>query len=137
LAGAFAVLLNSGTWPALVGSSSKMAADQQAREIGMAWERMRGSRPMITLEIFAPSGQEHIFYLGPHTPRLTPKEIDLLHKVWLELSEKLQSEEIHHHDIIHFALAEVEREIAQGQGNDVLERLRNHIHEIQGRRLNS
>jgi len=121
----------------VVGSSSKMGTDQLAREIGMAWERMPEPRPHLNLEIFAPSGQEQIFYLGPHTPRLTPKEIDLLHKVWLDLSDKLQCEEIHHHDIIHFALAEVEREIAAGQESDVLERLRNHLHEIQDRRLKS
>ena len=41
-----------------------------------------------TLELFTPSGQEQIFYLGPHAPRLTPKEIDLLHKLWLESSEQ-------------------------------------------------
>ncbi len=93
-------------------------------------------RPRIALEIFAPSGQEQIFYLGPHTPRLTPKEIDLLHKVWLELSDQLQGEEIHHHDIIHFALAEVEREMAEGQTGDVLERLREHVRQIRDRRLN-
>jgi amino acid transporter/nucleotide-binding universal stress UspA family protein len=128
---------NLGSSAVVVGSSSKMGTDQMAREIGRAWESMPEPRPRLNLEIFAPSGQEHIFYLGPHTPRLTPKEIDLLHKVWLELSDKLQSEEIHHHDVIHFALAEVEREIAEGQGNDVLERLRNHLREIQDRRLNS
>ena len=33
--------------------------------------------------------QEQIFYLGPHAPRLTPKEIDLLHQIWLKLSDKL------------------------------------------------
>jgi hypothetical protein len=56
--------------------------------------------------------------------------------VWLELSAKLPGEELHHHDIIHFALAEVEREIAEGQGDAVLERLRDHLHEISTRRLN-
>ena len=91
-------------------------------------------RPRVTLEIFTPSGQEQIFYLGPHAPRLTPKEIDLLHKVWLELSDNLPNEEIHHHDIVHFALDEVEREIADGQGGDVLNRLRDHLRKIQKRR---
>ena len=61
-------------------------------------------RPRVTLEIFTPAGQEQIFYLGPHAPRLTPKEIDLLHKVWLQLSERMPGQEIHHHDIVHFAL---------------------------------
>ncbi|MGA8223087.1 MAG: APC family permease [Candidatus Acidiferrales bacterium] len=119
----------------VVGSSSKMPVTEQAREIGLAWERMPEPRPRVTLEIFTPSGQEQIFYLGPHAPRLTAKEIDLLHKVWLELSDKLPGEEVHHHDIIHFALAEVEREIAEGQGDVVLERLRQHLREIKDHRI--
>jgi amino acid transporter len=119
----------------VAGSSSKMSVTEQAREIGLAWERMPEPRPRVALEIFTSSGQEQIFYLGPHAPRLTPKEIDLLHKVWLELSAKLPGEDLHHHDVIHFALAEVEREIAEGQGDAVLERLRDHLHEISSRRL--
>jgi amino acid transporter len=120
----------------VAGSSSKMGITEQAREIGLAWERMAEPRPRVTLELFTPSGQEQIFYLGPHAPRMTPKEIDLLHKVWLDLSDPLPGEEIHHHDIVHFALAEVEREIAEGQGEAVLKRLREHLHDIKSRRLN-
>ena len=113
-----------------------MGITEQAREIGLAWERMGEPRPRVTLELFTPSGQDQIFYLGPHAPRMTPKEIDLLHKVWLDLSDPLPGEEIHHHDIVHFALAEVEREIAEGQSEAVLKRLREHLHDIKSRRLN-
>jgi amino acid transporter len=120
----------------VAGSSSKMSINEQARQIGIAWERMAEPRPRVTLELFAPSGQEKIFYLGPHAPSLTPKEIDILHKVWLDLSDHLPGEEIHHHDIVHFALNEVEREIAEGNGSAVLERLREHLHEIRSRRQN-
>ena len=116
------------------GSSSKMPVTEQARLIGLAWERMPEPRPRVTLEIFTPSGQEQIFYLGPHAPRLTPKEIDLLHKLWLKLGEKLSGEEIHHHDIVHFALDEVEREMNEGQGEAVVERLRDHLHDIETHR---
>jgi amino acid transporter len=112
------------------GSSSKISIMEQAREIGIAWERMPEPRPRVTLEIFAPTGQEQIFYLGPHVPRLTPKEIDLLHKVWLESSDRLACEEIHHHDIVHFALAELERQIASGQDDEVYSRLRDHLRAI-------
>jgi hypothetical protein len=121
----------------VAGSSSKMPVIEQARAIGLTWERMPEPRPRVTLEIFAPSGQEQIFYLGPHAPRLTPNEIDLLHRIWLQLSDKLPGEEIHHHDIVHFALGEVEREMDEGQEAAVLERLRRHVHEIQGNRLDS
>jgi hypothetical protein len=116
------------------GSSSKMPVTEQARAIGLSWERMPEPRPRVTLEIFTPSGQEQIFYLGPHAPRLTPKEIDLLHKLWLRLSEKLPGEEIHHHDIVHFALDEVEREIDEGQEDAVIRRLRDHLHDIETHR---
>ena len=118
----------------VAGSSSKMPVNDQAREIGVAWEHMSEPRPHVTLEIFTPAGQEEIFYLGPHAPQLTAKEIDLLHRIWLEFSDQLPGEEIHHHDIIHFALTEVEREIANGEQNEVLERLREHLHEIESRR---
>jgi amino acid transporter len=119
----------------VLGSSAKMPVAEQAREIGISWERMAEPRPRVTLEIFTPAGQEQVFYLGPHAPRLTPKEIDLLHRIWLQLSDQLPGQEIHHHDIVHFALDEVEREIADGQTREVLERLREHLSEIHDRRL--
>ncbi len=120
----------------VAGSSSKVSVTEQAREIGLTWERMPEPRPRVALEIFAPSGQEQIFYLGPHAPRLTPKEIDLLHRIWLELSEKLPGQEIHHHDIVHFALTEVQRELSEGKEQaETLERLRLHLQEIESRRL--
>jgi amino acid transporter len=117
-----------------VGNSAKVPIVDQAREIGIAWENMQEPRPRLTLEIFTPAGAEQIFYLGPHMPRLTPKEIDLLHKVWLDLAERLGTEELHHHDIIHFALDELEREMDEHE-NDVVERLRAHVQNIKNRRL--
>src|SRR6202012_249154 len=108
----------------VVGSSAKMPITEQAREIGIAWERMPEPRPRVTLEIFTPSGQEQIFYLGPHAPRLTPKEIDLLHKAWLQMSDKLPGQEVHHHDVVHFALDELDREFAEGRAEEGIRRVR-------------
>jgi len=119
----------------VAGSSANSTVTEQAREIGISWEKMPEPRPRVTLEIFAPSGQEQVFYLGPHAPRLTPKEIDLLHRIWLNLSDRLPGREIHHHDVVHFALAEVEREMSNGQEGDVLDRLRNHITDIESKRF--
>jgi amino acid transporter len=121
----------------ITGSSSQASVDDQARVIGTAWERMPEPRPRVTLEIVTPAGGENIFYLGPHAPRLTPKEIDLLHHVWLEFADRLPGEELHHHDIVHFALNEVEREIEKDGPSDVLSRLRDHLNEIQTKRDNS
>ena len=117
-----------------VGSSAKRSVNDQAVEIGLTWERMPEPRPHVALEIFTPAGSEQIFYLGPHAPRLTPKEIDLLHKIWLKLRDKLGHEELHHHDIVHFALDELERELDIGLEPDVLERLRQHLATIKDHR---
>jgi amino acid transporter len=118
----------------VVGSSSKMTLTEQAREVGLAWEHMPEPRPRLSLDIVTAAGDERVFYLGPHAPHLTPKEIDLLHDIWLRLSDELKDQEVHHHDIVHFALTELEREIAEGQGDAVLERLRQHLQEIKDRR---
>jgi nucleotide-binding universal stress UspA family protein len=127
---------NLGSSAIVAGRSSKESITEQAHDIGLAWERMPEPRPRVTLELFTPSGQEQVFYLGPHAPRMTPKEIDLLHKIWLQLGERLPGTEIHHHDIVHFALTEVERELGNGGSEEVLNRLRDHISDIENRRQN-
>jgi amino acid transporter/nucleotide-binding universal stress UspA family protein len=119
----------------VLGSSAKMPITEQAREIGISWERMPEPRPRVTLEVFTPSGQEQVFYLGPHAPRLTPKEVDLLHRIWLQLSDKLPGMELHHHDIVHFALDELNLELDEGKEKEVLGRLREHLEDIHDRRL--
>jgi hypothetical protein len=120
----------------VLGLSPKMPVTEEARLAGDAWERLWEPKPQLTLEIYTPGGQESIFYLGPHSPRLTLKEIDLLHSIWLEFSNNLGSEELHHHDVVHFALDELKREIDDGGGGsqEVLARLRQHLQEIKERR---
>jgi amino acid transporter len=127
--------LKSGT--IVAGSSSKIAIIEQAREIGTAWERIPEPRPRVTLEVLTPTGHEEVFYLGPHAPRLTPKEIDLLHRLWLECGEKLPGEELHHHDIVHFALDVLRGAMASPQSDAMMEQLRDHIRTIQSRRCAS
>ncbi len=58
-----AVNLQSST--IVAGSSAKVPVTDQAREIGLAWERMPDPRPRVTLEIFTPSGQEADFLSRP------------------------------------------------------------------------
>ena len=119
----------------ILGSSSKMPVTEEARLAGLAWERLPDPKPQLSLEIYNPAGVEHIFYLGPHAPHLTPKEVEELHRLWLRFSNQLGEQELHHHDIIHFALHEIEHEISEGKEHEVLERLRKHLGEIQARRV--
>jgi len=118
----------------VLGRSPKMPITEEARRAGAAWERLPDPKPRVTLEIFTPTKQEELFFLGPHAPHLTSKEIDLLHRVWLRFSNQLGAEELHHHDIVHFALTEIEREINAGKESEVLTRLKQHLEAIKSRR---
>jgi amino acid transporter len=117
-----------------LGMSSWRAVPDEARIAGLAWEGLPEPRPQLTLEIHTPGGQEHIFYLGPHAPRLTAKEIDLLHGLWLELSNEVAPEELHHHDVVHIALEELRKDIVNGRREEIIGALRQHLGEIRARR---
>jgi amino acid transporter len=117
-----------------LGMSSWRAVADEARIAGLAWESLPEPKPQLTLEIHTPGGQEHIFYLGPHAPRLTSKEIDLLHGLWLELSNEVAPEELHHHDVVHIALDELRKNIVNGRREEIIGSLRDHLKEIRDRR---
>jgi len=119
----------------VLGSSTKMSAAEEARRAGLAWEGLRDPKPQLTVEVFSPHRREEIYYLGPHAPHLTPNEIDLLHKIWLECSARLEPEELHHHDIVHFALTEIENRLRDERDSEVLERLKAHLEEMKSRRI--
>jgi amino acid transporter len=117
-----------------LGTSSWRVIADEARIAGLAWEALPEPKPQLTLEIHTPGGQEHVFYLGPHAPRLTPKEIDLLHGIWLELSGEVAPEELHHHDVVHIALQELRKEMVNGRREEIVGALREHLKEIRERR---
>ncbi len=118
----------------VLGRSSKWTTAEQARQIGLAWERLPDPRPQFSLEIFAPGGQKEFFLLGPHAPHLTANEVKLIHQLWLRFSDQLAPEELHHHDIVHFALNEVVQELDEGKDSELLRRLREHLEENKARR---
>jgi hypothetical protein len=120
-----------------LGLSTWRAVADEARIAGLAWEALPEPRPQLTLEIFSPSGQVHVFYLGPHPPKLTSKEVDLLHGIWLELSNEVAPEELHHHDVVHFALDELRKDIRDSRRQEIIDALRNHLAEIRQRRTPS
>src|ERR1700722_4430777 len=112
----------------VLGRSGKVSLGEEAREIGLAWEQLPDPRPPFNLEIFTPGGQREFFLLGPHAPNLTSNEVRLVHRLWLRFSDLVSPDEIHHHDVVHFALDEVMKELEDGKEADVAARLKEHIH---------
>ena len=111
----------------VIGRSGKESTEEQARLIGDAWEKLGDPKPQFNLEIHLPNGDKIYKVLGAHAPNLTTNEVNLLHRLWLRFSGALAPEELHHHDVVHFALEEVQKEIDEGQEDAVVGRLRAHI----------
>jgi amino acid transporter len=118
----------------VMGHSAKMSTAEQAREFGLAWEHLPDPRPPFNLEIFMPGGQREFFLLGPHAPNFTANEVKLIHQLWLKFGDAVSPEELHHHDVVHFALNEVQEEINEGKQQDVLRRLQEHLRANRERR---
>lgn len=119
----------------VLGLSSWRGVTDEAFRAGLAWEALPEPRPQLTLEIYSPSGQFNVFYLGPHAPRLTAKEINELHGIWLELSNEVMPEVLHHHDVIHFALGELRKEMQNGRREEIVASLKEHLAGIRQKRI--
>ncbi len=118
----------------VIGRSARENTEEQARQIGEAWEKLPDPKPQFNLEIHLPNGDKIYKVLGPHAPNLTANEVNLLHRLWLRFSESLAREELHHHDVVHFALEEVQKEIEEGHEDEVVNRLRHHLESNQSKR---
>ncbi|HWC96624.1 MAG TPA: APC family permease, partial [Candidatus Sulfopaludibacter sp.] len=71
----------------VTGVSTHMASDELARQIGRAWEKLPEPRHAFSLEVISPDRPSTFVNLGPHPPRLWPEDVELLHDIWLNLSE--------------------------------------------------
>jgi len=103
-------------------ASPRMPSDEQARQVGHAWEQLPAPRPALTLEIVPPGRSEaQIFALGPHQPQLWPADIDLVHRLWQELSGRPDVGcRLHHRDIVSVALRRLEQQLHSTEKSDVV-----------------
>lgn len=96
----------------VAGLSSKMSAQEQARELGRAWERLHEKpRRQVTFKVIEPTGVEHIVNLGAHAPHLTEDDINLIHKLWVKVSSVPSRRKVHHRDVVRVALDRLERDL--------------------------
>jgi amino acid transporter len=107
----------------ICGLSNKLTSDEQAKLTGDAWERMPEPRPRITLEVCAPDGTVREYAIGPHNPRLRPQDVELMHKLWLDITTDANFAGAHHYHIVALALEELRRELSTEQRAELLEKL--------------
>ncbi|MHB8735291.1 MAG: APC family permease, partial [Terriglobales bacterium] len=108
----------------VVGYSAKLSSEEQAKLTGDAWEGLPDPRPRLTLEVLQPDGSVQVYYLGPHTPRLRPEDLELLHNLWLEVTADQANRNLHHYDVVALALHELQDDLHSGRREAVIERLR-------------
>jgi len=112
-----------GSSRVICGLSNKLSADEQAKLTGDAWERLPEPRPRLMLEVCAPDGSIREYALGPHTPRLRAQDLELMHKLWLNITSDPKFAGAHHYHIVALALEELQRELSTEQRAQLLQKL--------------
>jgi amino acid transporter len=106
------------------GSSSSLTAEEQAYYMGQAWEAMPEPKRQFNFCVVAPNGDIKVFYIGPHAPSLSPEDVQLVHRLWLNMRRDPLAAELHHSDIITYALTRLAGQYAR-EKQDILRDLRN------------
>jgi amino acid transporter len=104
----------------VTGVSARMDSEELARRIGSAWEKLPEPRHPFSLEIITPNRPSIFVNLGPHPPRLWPEDVDLVHEIWLELSENYGGSKLHHRDVVSIALRRMREQLNTDQRDDVV-----------------
>ncbi len=109
----------------VMGLSAKMNPSEQAKAFGDAWEKLPAPRPQLSLEIVDErTGKQMFFNLGPHPPRLWPEDMELLHKLWLDLTNRGLGHKLHHRDVVRVALRKLESILKSGEAEEILDELK-------------
>jgi amino acid transporter len=112
-----------GSCRVVCGLSNKLSADEQAKLTGDAWERLPEPRPRLNLEVYAPDGSFREYALGPHAPRMRPQDVELMHKLWLNITSDPKYAGAHHYHIVALALEELQRELNTEERAQLLAKL--------------
>ncbi|HUY82300.1 MAG TPA: APC family permease [Acidobacteriaceae bacterium] len=105
------------------GLSTKMSASEQAYHIGQAWETLPEPKRQFTYYVVMPSGDAQSFHVGPHASALQGEDVQLVHRLWLNFRRNPELQNLHHTDIVTYALTRLASEYARDK-TDTLKELR-------------
>ncbi len=101
------------------GLSTKLTAAEQAYHVGQAWEALPEPKRQFTFYVIKPDGESLSFHIGPHTPAIQPDEVELVHRLWLNLRRAPGMQDLHHSDILTYAITRVAEEFAANKQDTV------------------
>jgi amino acid transporter/nucleotide-binding universal stress UspA family protein len=105
----------------VMGLSPRLTPSEQGEQVGRYWEQLPEPRPSLSLEIVLDNPKDVVFFnLGPHPPRLWPADIDLAHRLWLELTGMGPGHKLHHRDIVGVALRRMSDELHSDRKEEVV-----------------
>jgi amino acid transporter len=108
----------------VVGESATLSMAVQARLLGEAWDRVPGSgRLHARLVACRANGDLQTFPLGPHLPMLSPDDIEMIHRLWVQ-AVGVAGLDVHHRDVVRIALEELADQWKAGRRDAILGRLR-------------
>jgi amino acid transporter len=107
------------------GVSSSMTAEDQAFYLGQAWEALAEPKRQFNFYVIGHSGETKVFYIGPHAPSLSPDDVQLVHRLWLNMRRDPSMQDLHHSDIITYALTNLAGQYAR-EKQEILRDLRNY-----------
>jgi magnesium transporter len=115
-----ATVVRLGSSEVYVGESASLAADDQARLLGDAWERADPPEGLrVRLVIQHHSGRRDAYHLGAHPPSLKPADLDLIHRLWLDATKAI-GPHVHHHDVVRAALTHMKQRLTGPEREDAL-----------------
>ncbi|SPF33123.1 Amino acid transporters [Candidatus Sulfopaludibacter sp. SbA4] len=119
------VVPGTDPYEAVVQTAARLQSltpSEQGAQVGYYWEQLPEPRPSLSLEIVLENQKDAVFFnLGPHPPRLWPEDIDLAHRLWLELSHRGPGAKLHHRDIIGVALRRMNDELHSDRAGEVVD----------------
>ena len=107
------------------GLSTKMTAEDQAFHMGQAWEALPEPKRQFNFYVVDPRGEVKVFFIGPHAPALSPDDVQLVHRLWLNMRRDPSVPDLHHSDIITYALTRLAGQYAR-EKQEILRDLRNY-----------
>jgi amino acid transporter len=107
------------------GRSSVMRAEEQAKRIGEAWERLPNKpKRQVCFHVVEPDNQVDDFDIGAHAPRLADEDVNLIHKLWLDVTQERGLDDLHHKEIVTTALANLAEQMNNKGRQAILDRMR-------------
>ena len=106
------------------GISTSISAEDQAFHIGQAWEALPEPKRQFNFYVIGPGGEVKVFYIGPHAAALSPDDVQLVHRLWLNMRRDPSLPDLHHGDIITYALTRLAGQYAR-EKQEILRELRN------------